>query len=131
MPIAVGRQQADIVAALDQLKRSYALEKPILIGNGSLKALLEVSTVVEPHYGAVAGAFLQHKRMGSEFWADLKARPADFGGAAAVLDLETTVNVAHITKNFVPMLTLLKQKIDAPEGQQLHSARDLAKLTTE
>ena len=129
MPIAVGRQKDTIVHALAELKQTYALEKPILIGDGSLKALLDVSQVDELRYNAVAAAFLQHKSFGPAFWEDLNARPNDFGGAAAVQDLQTTVDVGHVTKNFVPMVTLLKNKINDPNVQDINSARDLAKLT--
>jgi len=131
MPIAVGLQKDTVLASLVQLKQSYALEKPILIGNGSLKALLDLSTVGQPRYDAVAAAFLQHKSFGPAFWEDLNARPNDFGGAAAVQDLQTTFDVGHVTKNFVPMVTLLKNKINDPNVQDIDSARDLAKLTPE
>ncbi len=131
MPIAVGRQKALVVAALAQLKQTYALEKPILIGNGSLKGLLEATTVDQPHYGAVAAAFLQHRSLGTAFWTDLNARPDDFGGAAAVQDFQATVEVGHVTRNFGPMVALLKQKIDDPAVPDITSPRDLAKLTPE
>ena len=110
MPIAVGLQKDAVLAALAQLKQTYVLEKPILVGNGSLKGLLESSSVAKAHYPAVADAFLKHKSFGPEFWADVSARPADFGGADAVKDLETTVEVGHVTKNFEPMLVALKQR---------------------
>lgn len=129
MPIAVGLQKQAILAALAQLKQTYVLNKPILVGNGSLKGLLAASAVDPAHYPSVAKAFLQHKSFGPDFWADVGARPADFGGADALKDLRTTVEVGHVTKNFGPMLVALKQKLAAPNVQNLHSARDLAKLT--
>ena len=129
MPIAVGLQKDAILAALAQLKQTYALEKPILVGNGSLKGLLELSAISQAHYSSVASAFLKHKSFGSEFWSDVSARPAEFGGSDAIKDLRTTVEVGHVTKNFVPMLAALKQKIADPNVQAINSARDLAKLT--
>lgn len=129
MPIAVGRQKNSVLAALAQLKQTYVLEKPILVGNASLKGLLDSSTVSEAHYASVADAFLKHKSFGSEFWADVSARPADFGGADAIKDFRTTVEVGHVTKNFEPMLAALKVKIADPNDQTINSARDLAKLT--
>lgn len=128
-PIAVGLQKDAILAALAQLKGTYVLEKPIFVGNGSLKGLLDLSTVGQAHYPSVADAFLKHKSFGPEFWADASARPADFGGADAIKDLRTTVEVGHVTKNFGPMLVALKQKIADPNAQTINSARDLAKLT--
>lgn len=129
MPIAVGLQKAAVLAAFAQLKQTYVLEKPILIGNGSLKGLLDSSSVDKANYPKVADAFLQHKSFGPEFWADVNARPGDFGGADAIKDLKTTVEVGHITKNFGPMLSALKQKIADPNDHTVSSARDLAKLT--
>jgi peptidoglycan hydrolase-like protein with peptidoglycan-binding domain len=140
IPIAVGRQKDTVLATLAQLKQTYTLEKPILIGNGSLKTLLDVSTVApddvekdvrDLRYNAVAAAFLEHKSFGPAFWEDLNARPNDFGGTAAVQDLQTTVDVGHVTKNFVPMVKLLKDKINDPNVQDINSTRDLAKLTPE
>jgi peptidoglycan hydrolase-like protein with peptidoglycan-binding domain len=129
MPITVGLQKDTILGALAQLKQTYVLEKPILVGNGSLKGLLDSSTVGQAHYPSVASAFLKHKSFGPEFWTDASARPADFGGADAIKDLRTTVEVGHVTKNFGPMLVSLKQKIADPHDQTINSARDLAKLT--
>jgi peptidoglycan hydrolase-like protein with peptidoglycan-binding domain len=131
MPISVGQQKDVILAAFSQLKQQYALEKPILIGNGSLKDLLDSSDVPSTHYDAVAQAFLQHKNFGSAFWDDLKARPGEFGGAAAVQDLQTTVDVGHIAKNFVPMVSKLKRTIKDINIGDINSARDLAKLATD
>jgi peptidoglycan hydrolase-like protein with peptidoglycan-binding domain len=129
MPIAVGLQKNAVLAALAQLKQTYMLEKPILVGNGSLKGLLDSSTVDAAHYPSVADAFLKHKSFGPEFWTDVSARPQDFGGADAIKDLRTTIEVGHVTKNFEPMLAALKQKIADPNDQAVNSARDLAKLT--
>jgi peptidoglycan hydrolase-like protein with peptidoglycan-binding domain len=129
MPIAVGLQKDAVLAAFAQLKQTYVLEKPILIGNGSLKGLLDASSVAQANFPKVADAFLKHKSFGPEFWADVNARPGDFGGADAIKDLKTTVEVGHVTKNFAPMLAALKQKIADPNDHAVSSARDLAKLT--
>lgn len=129
MPIAVGLQKDAILSALAHLKQSYVLEKPILVGNGSLKGLLDSSTIDNAHYPAVANAFLKFRSFGPDFWAEASARPADFGGADAIKDLRTTVEVGHVTKNFGPMLVALKQQIADPNHQTLTTARDLAKLT--
>ncbi|MDH4244953.1 MAG: neuraminidase-like domain-containing protein [Nitrospira sp.] len=129
MPIAVGLKKITVLAALAQLKQTYALEKPILVGNGSLKGLLESSAVTSAHFPAVAQAFLAHKSFGPEFWSDVSSRPGDFGGADAIKDLKTTVEVGHVTKNFSPMLVALKQKMADPTVRAINTTRDLAKLT--
>ncbi|WP_042206837.1 Tc toxin subunit A-related protein [Paenibacillus durus] len=130
MPIAVVLQKQAILDALAALKRTYALEKPILIGNGSLQALLEASPGMKPHSGAVADTFIKFKSLGPDFWSHLSENAVEFGGKEAVAEFETVVNVGHITKNFKPMLNLLKQKIADPNFTQIQSVRDLAKLTT-
>lgn len=129
MPIAVGLQKDAILAAFAQLKQTYVLKKPILIGNGSLKGLLDSSSIDETNYPRVADVFLKHKSFGPEFWAEVNARPTDFGGADAIRDLRTTVEVGHVTRNFEPMLSALKQKIADPNDHTVNSTRDLAKLT--
>lgn len=129
IPVATSKRKDQIMAALSALKRDFALEKPILIGNGSLKSLLDASDIDQQHYDEIASTFLQYKGLGTDFWADVKARPDDFGGAAAVKDLETTVNLGQVTKNHVVTLSFLKSKIDDPAADRIQSARDLAKLT--
>lgn len=128
-PIATGLRKDEILRALAQLKQTYVLEKPILIGNGSLKKLLDASIVDNAHYPAVASTFLKYGSFGPDFWTDAKARPADFGGVAAIADLKTTVDVGHIAKNFDPMVTALKQVIADVNNQSVRSARDLAKFS--
>ncbi|MEN9489936.1 MAG: hypothetical protein RJA63_385 [Pseudomonadota bacterium] len=131
IPISVGLQKDTILASLAQLQQAYVLEKPILIGNGSLKGLLDLSSLDKAHYPAVAEAFLEYKSFGPDFWAAASARPADFGGLDALKDFRMTVEVGHVTKNFEPLLTALKKKIADPNDQAINSARDLAKLSNE
>ncbi|WP_308636277.1 Tc toxin subunit A-related protein [Paenibacillus silvisoli] len=131
VPIATIRQKDAILNALASLQKTYALEKPLLVGNGSLQSLLNQSPQIKPHAGAVADAFLKFKSMGQEFWGYMKENAANFGGAKAVQDFETIVNVGYVTSNFEPMLTMLKKKIDDPGVLAINGARDLAALSTE
>jgi peptidoglycan hydrolase-like protein with peptidoglycan-binding domain len=128
VPIATGRNKEAILDTLGALRESFALEKPILIGNGNLKLLLDASAIQTQHYTAVATAFLEHRSLGDDFWEDVRARPDDFGGADAVADLETTINLGEITKNHLDTVAFLKGKIDDPQVGNLNSARDLAKV---
>ena len=129
MPITVGLQKDDILKAFAELKQEYALEKPILIGNCCLKNLLEMSNVAERHHSAVASAFLKHKNLDTNFWAALNSKPDDFGGKEAVQRFQSTVELGHITTNFIPLMTRLKDKIGNRDGRNIKSVRDLAKLT--
>ena len=127
--IATGRQKDQILAAFTSLQQTFALDKPILIGNGNLKALLDASQVTEPNYNKIANAFLQHKGLGTEFWTDIKARAGEFGGDTVVRDFETTVYLGHITKNNSSTLSFLKAKIADPAETRINAPSDLAKFT--
>jgi len=98
IPIAVGKDRTAILAALAALGPRFALEQPMLVGNGRLKTLLEASSVPADKFGAVASAFLTHRGIGDDFWSDLRSRASEFGGDQAVADFQTTVDVGHIAK---------------------------------
>lgn len=131
VPIGTIRQKEAILNALASLQKTYALEKALLIGNGSLQSLLNQSPQIKPHAVAVADAFLKFKSMGQEFWGYMKENAASFGGEKAVQEFETIVSVGFVTSNFEPMLTMLKKKIDDPGVKAINGARDLAALSTE
>jgi peptidoglycan hydrolase-like protein with peptidoglycan-binding domain len=131
MPIAVGRQKDAILLALAKLKQQFALENPILVGNSSLKAVLQSSKVAAASYSKVADAFLKHRSFGETFWEDVNARPSEFGGAEALADLKTTIQVGQVTKNFTPMVTVLKQMMADVQDTSMNTPRDLAKLTVD
>ncbi|SNT49754.1 Peptidoglycan-binding (PGRP) domain of peptidoglycan hydrolases-containing protein [Asanoa hainanensis] len=128
--ITVVRQRDEILAALAERRRSYALDQPILTGDGTLRGLLDASTVPADDHTAVADAFVTHGGFDSAFWADVRSRPADFGGPAAVADLEATVTLGQVTANHPPTLALLKETIAAPGGE-LRRSHDVAKLSVD
>ncbi|WAI00932.1 Tc toxin subunit A-related protein [Methanogenium organophilum] len=121
IPVVISQKKEQILAALSSLKQSYTLEKPILIGNGSIKSLLEISLVDRINYSKIADTFVKHKNFNDNFWIDLKDRANEFGGTMAVEDFEKTVNLGYITKNHEPTLSFLKSKNIIP--------RQLVKLT--
>ncbi|HEV2814549.1 MAG TPA: neuraminidase-like domain-containing protein [Solirubrobacteraceae bacterium] len=129
LPVTVGLRQDAILAALAAKRQAYALDKPILVGDGSLRALLDATAVPEARYVAVADAFIAGRGLGDAFWSDVRARPDDFGGAAAVADLETTVQVGLVAKNHLPTVTFLKARIGDAGDERLNGSRDTAKLT--
>lgn len=128
IPVATGQNKAAVLAALAEARQTFALEKPIFVGDGNLKALLEASAIAPANYAVVADAFLTHKTLGSDFFADLESRPGDVGGAPALADFETTVSLGELTKNFMPVATELKSIIDDPANNLANAPRDLAKL---
>ncbi|CAG0978769.1 MAG: peptidoglycan-binding protein [Candidatus Methanoperedens sp.] len=131
IPIAQGRQKEKIITSLSSLRKDFTLNKPILIGNGSLISLLDASKVDQKHYNEIASVFLKHRGLGSGFWEDVKSRANEFGGEASIKDFETTVNLGQITKNHVSTLSFLKAKINNPDtsGPRINKIQDLAKLT--
>ncbi|MBE3200237.1 MULTISPECIES: Tc toxin subunit A-related protein [Parafrankia] len=128
IPASLSAQRAAVLAALAAKRETFTLTKPILVGNGTIQALLDASAVGAAHYPAVAAAFLTHRSFGADFWADARGRPDDFGGPAALDDLEETVRIGEITKNFAPTATQLKALIGNPARPDLTNARDFAKL---
>lgn len=126
MPIAVGRQKDALLQAFSDLAQKFALEKPILVGSGTLKGLLATTTVTAASYAKVADTFLKHRSFGESFWADVSSRPDEFGGKEALADLQATIQIGQVTKNFTPMLSATKGEM---ANRGLGSPRELAKLT--
>lgn len=129
--IAIGLAKKDVLSTLAELKKQYVLEKPILIGNGNLKELLQESKVPAAQFSEVATTFLRHKSFSGGFWKDAEARPVEFGGSEALKDLRTIIEIGHVTKNFKPMFSMLKAKFDDPNDTSMNAPRDLAKLSTD
>jgi competence ComEA-like helix-hairpin-helix protein len=115
IPIATVRNKQRVLDALAVKRRRFALEKPILVGNGSLKQVLDTSTVPPASHTKVAGALLAHGGLGKDFWTDVKARAGEFGGDDAVADLETTARLGEITKHHDETLVFLKNGLADPD----------------
>jgi len=115
-------------AVLQELKnkrKTFVLEKPILIGNQNLKTLLENSAIKAADYQTVVGTFISNKGINNGFWDELNTK-AQTLGVAAVQDLTTTVEIGNIVKNHIPTLTFLKKKIGV--DPKFKSASSFAKL---
>ncbi|GFJ82142.1 neuraminidase-like domain-containing protein [Phytohabitans houttuyneae] len=128
IPVSTALGRDAVLAALAEARERFLLEKPILVGDGTLKTLLDTSSVGTAHYGKVADAFYTHKTLGDDFFADARSRPADFGGPDAIDDLETAVSLGEVTKNFAPMAAHLKTVIEDPADARASAPRDFAKL---
>ena len=116
-----------ITEALGNLRTEYTLTKPLLIGDGNLKDLLDVSLVAGAQYGTIAQAFVQNQGINEAFWVDLQ----DNVGLdpAVVADLKVTVDLGVIAKNHLPTLQLLKETIDDQTQVEFNAPRDYAKLS--
>lgn len=129
IPVSAVRQKDEIITLLSSLKQDFALKRPILIGKCSLESLLESSKVNPESYAEAAGLFLRHNGFSSSFWAEMNERADQFGGDAAIRDLETAVNIGHIAGNHLPTVSFLKTRLSNTREVRINRAQDLAKLT--
>lgn len=128
IPIETVRSKQQVLGSLTKTRWHFALVKPILVGEGSLQALLENSKVPERSYVEVAQAFLQHQGLGEGFWSELRSN-GGFGGAAAVDDLEVTVRLAHVAQSDMAVVKRLKPKLVAASPIQPDPVSTVAKLS--
>jgi peptidoglycan hydrolase-like protein with peptidoglycan-binding domain len=127
LPRALKPKKEKIIQALNSLREDYVLTKPLLVGDGNLKALLGTSMVSDAHFSIIAQTFVKHQGVSKAFWGDLED-----GGTvspAVLRDLKTTVDLGIIAKNHIPTVQLLKAKIDDPSQPKFRGSRDFAKLT--
>lgn len=129
--VTVSQRLEQIMADLATARRRMALDRPLLVGNGTLRETLKRTTVPEPDYAAVADAFAVTGGMGPKFWEVVRATPDAYGGADAVASLETGVEVGLVAKNHAPTVDLLAHRLDDPAYAELTSTRDLAKWSPE
>jgi peptidoglycan hydrolase-like protein with peptidoglycan-binding domain len=115
-------EEEDILRNLEKLQEEATLKDPILVGNGSLRVLIENSYLDNQKEVIVAQAFIKHGAFNADFWRDLKKnRIAD----DEIKDFKTTVALSGITKNFVPALVCFQK--DIRKGATFKRASDLAK----
>ncbi|MFX1311778.1 MAG: neuraminidase-like domain-containing protein [Promethearchaeota archaeon] len=129
IPIEVGRNKDEILSTLSSIKQIFALEKPILSGNGNLRTLLNIANVNEEYHIDIAKTFLKYRYFNLNFWSDLKARAVNFGGIAVIDEFEKVILLGQITNNHVPTLSLLKSKLDDSRERLIQKPGDIAKLT--
>ena len=122
VPVSLAARRDVVLAGLAAARRASALDRPLLVGNATLRGTLQRSTVPAAAFDAVADAFVATGGLGPRFWSVLHDSPDTYGGAAAVASLQRGVDVGVVAKNFEPMVTALTQRIgdSAP--------RELAKL---
>jgi peptidoglycan hydrolase-like protein with peptidoglycan-binding domain len=129
VPVQTALGRATPLAALRNRRQTFALDKPILVGNGNLRTLLATATVDAQHHATIADTFLRHGGLGSDFWTDVRSHAAELGGEAVIDNLETTVNMGFVTKNHQPTLTFLQGRLNDPADTRITKASDLAKLS--
>ncbi|HSR16819.1 MAG TPA: neuraminidase-like domain-containing protein, partial [Ignavibacteriaceae bacterium] len=115
-------------AILNELKNQrsiFVLNRPILIGNGNLQSLLDQSKIEAANYQTVAGVFVKTKGINASFWEEINKHAADIG-SDAINDFASTIETGNISKNHIPTLTFLKNKIG--QDRIFKTASDVAKL---
>ncbi len=114
-----------IIVALNEVRTAYALTKPILIGNGNLQSLLDISKIDNAQYNAVANIFVEARGINTDFWTKIKTIEEQVG-ADAITDFATTVEIANFSKNHIPTVQFIKNNTGA--GKRFKIASDAAKL---
>ena len=129
--ISFAQQKDRIMNTFTSIKQGFILEKPILVGNESLKSVFQTSQLDQQYYNEVANIFIGAGCSTSEFLENIKSRATEFGGDTIVKDLETSINLGVITKNHISTLSFLKDKINDPSETRINNVKDIAKLTHE
>jgi peptidoglycan hydrolase-like protein with peptidoglycan-binding domain len=124
VPQAILINKDSILQELQKQRTNFTLTKPILVGNGNLQSLLKASSINTAQYTTVASVFINNKGVNTGFWNEIKTYESTIG-TEAIADFTTTVEVSNISKNHLPTLTFLKNKIGS--GQTFKAASDIAK----
>ncbi len=120
----VNQRKDAILQVLKDKRTGFTLQKPILVGNGNLKSLLDASTMAPENQSLIAETFIASKGINNQFWDELDKKAAIIGGDN-LKDLKTTIDLGNITKNHIPALDLFKQ--NTGEGKMFNQASDVAK----
>ncbi|MFB6454089.1 neuraminidase-like domain-containing protein [Chitinophaga sp. Hz27] len=115
----------NIISALKSTRTTFTLQKPILIGNGSLQSLLAASPVNNQHYNFIADTFISNNGINNDFWTSLNAKAGTIG-ADNINSLRTVVQLGDISKNHIPSVQFLKNNIGI--GRMFRNTSDIAKL---
>ncbi len=126
--LSVKHGKENIMEAFKTLKNTFTLEKPILVGNGTLKALLDETSVNEDQYALISEAFITHNGTGSAFWEALEAESIS---ANDLEDLKSTLDLAIVTKSFTPAITSIKTMIADSTNTAFSKTSDVAKFNVD
>ncbi len=125
VPITLASRLESVLSDLATARRRFALERPLLVGNGTLRRALQRSQVPADKFDSVADVFATTGGMGPKFWVHLEEAPDTHGGIDAIASLKRCVEIGTVAKNFDPMVQALTQKTAAA------TPRELAKLSLE
>ncbi|MFV9645288.1 MAG: peptidoglycan-binding protein, partial [Desulfobacterales bacterium] len=123
-------KKEDILKELQNQRVNFTLTKPILVGNGNLQSLLDQSKIEAVHYPTIATVFVKNKGVNSSFWKEIKTHETEIG-VDKIADFTTAIEAGNISKNHVPTIKFLKNKIGSEPGKLFKTASDMAKLDQE
>ncbi len=91
----------DILKALNELTISWVLEKPILPGQTSFKALLDADRINKSKYRQIAAYLNKNKQFNDTFWKDIEEDPTltDLD----VKRIKKITQLGHIAHNHIDM----------------------------
>ncbi len=122
----VKKNKETILQALKDLRIAFTLNKPILIGNGNLHSLLEISSVSAKLYPEVASVFVASRGINRDFWEKLTASSSI--GEAEVRDFAATVELGGISKNHLPTVEFIRSNLGTTSDKRFKATSDVAKL---
>jgi peptidoglycan hydrolase-like protein with peptidoglycan-binding domain/5-hydroxyisourate hydrolase-like protein (transthyretin family) len=130
VPRKVSTKRSQIISALQQLRTDYALEKPLLVGDGNLHTLLQIANISDTNkQQTVARYFLNNRGVNQKFWDELQQ--GNNLTNPETRRLKTTLDLGVIAKNNAPTVAFLLQRIEDASDNRLNATRDSAKLNQE
>lgn len=127
IPRRLKPQTDAILEAFKNLRQSSVLNKPILVGDGNLTSLLDISSIDNAKYNDVATTFIKYQGVNEEFWGNLEAEAGI--SADEFKDFRNVTDLGIISRNHQPTVQVLKNIIDDPAQVKYNIARDFAKLS--
>lgn len=122
VPRLVFKRKEYILNGLGNLQNDFVINKPILVGNGTINTLL---TGLALNRTTIATTFLQHQGFSEGFWDTLqKDITLD---QDQVKTFKVKVELGGITKNFVPLMNDFLA--DIGEGKPFAATGHIAKLS--
>ena len=123
----IKRDQAGIINAFAGQRQAFVLNKPILVGNGTLLSLITTADVQMANHPIIAKAFVTNKGINDEFWRELETQESVIS-KEEVASFVTVVEAGNLTKNHLPTLTFLNDNIGGGPDKPFKKVSDIAKL---
>ncbi len=123
--ISVKHNKENILESFNSVRNLFTLEKPILVGNGTLKSVLDETSINSSEYEVISMAFANNSGVSDSFWEELESAGLS---NAEINDLKATMDLSLVTKSHNPTLHAIKADIADPGNTTFTQASDVAKL---